>query len=131
MTKEKRSKMMFLASQECVYHAKDSMSRNQYNMAVRRAQEAVELQLKGLSALLGYDYPKDHDQAPLLMRVLEAKGVDTANYAKELERISVDLSRKRGPALQQEEGYDKDTAETALEDMNFVLNTAETIKQQI
>lgn len=127
-----KSQMLQNAAEECVYHALDSFERESWNMAIRRAQEAVELGLKSILADLGIDYPKDHDQAPLLIRVMTARKIEIAkNVASEIERISADLSRKRGPALQQEEGFDKETAINAIQDMNYVMDQIKTLKVKI
>jgi HEPN domain-containing protein len=110
------------ASIECIQHAEGSFEREIWNMSIRRSQEAVELELTAVLALLGIHYPKSHDQAPLLMRVLKMKGFDIGFDAEKIEEISIDLSRKRGPALHQEEGYNKDVAIDAIKDAKFVLN---------
>lgn len=125
-----RSKLLFKASGECVEHANSSLSRKSWNMAIRRAQEAVEIELTGMLALIGVHYPKDHDQAPLLIRILKANGVEI-NGSDKIEEISADLSRKRGPALHQEEGYDEITANKAIADMNFVFDRCKDIREKL
>ena len=126
----RKSKMMHEAAEECRKHCKESFERGVWNMAVRRAQEAVELELKSILALLGMDYPKDHDQAPLLMRVLNARGIEIDGYreARQIESISADLSRKRGPALQQEEGYTKEVAENAISGVNYIFDVTKELR---
>lgn len=131
MNNIKRSDMLFQAANECMEHAKSSSDRKVWNMAIRRAQEAVELDLRGMLARIAVDYPKDHDQAPILLRILNKQGYDTNVYAKEIERISADLSRKRGPALHQEEGYDRETAEEAIKDAQFVIDTMNKIREEL
>lgn len=129
----KKAKMLHEAAKECLIHASGSYDRYQWNMVVRRSQEAVELELKSLLALLGMDYPKDHDQAPILLRVLKKHQLEVGSISEEkrIEAISADLSRKRGPALQQEEGYDKVTAQKAVVDANYVLKISEKIKREL
>lgn len=125
-----RSELLFKAAKECVDHANISLSHGSWNMAIRRAQEAVEIELTGMLALIGVHYPKDHDQAPLLIRILKANGFEMNDSGK-IEEISADLSRKRGPALHQEEGYDEMTANKAIADMNFVFGQCKTTKSRI
>lgn len=129
---KKRAEMLFMAAQECATQAEGSLGRSVWNMAIRRAQEAVELELTGVMALIDTHYPKDHDQAPMLLRMLAARDIEIdANTAKEIERISADLSRKRGPALQQEEGYDEEEAKRSIANMRYVLVNAEKIKNKL
>lgn len=44
-----------------------------FNMAVRRAQEAVELVLKGALTVLGIEYPKIHDVGKVFADVVRRK----------------------------------------------------------
>jgi len=126
-----RSELLFKAADECLSHAEGSFGRKAWNMAIRRAQEAVELELTAILALIGIHYPKDHDQAPLAMRVLKANGYDLNEDAQKVELISLDLSRKRGPALHQEDGYDEQTAIKALDGAKFVKDKIEKIRLAI
>ncbi len=123
MGDKKRAKLLFDAAVECKIHAEISFDRKAWNMAIRRAQESVELELTGMMALLGTHYPKEHDQAPMLLRRMGVKGIKISEDIRtKIEQISADLARKRGPALHQEQGYDKETAQDAIEKMNFVLD---------
>ena len=106
--------MLVDAAEESLAQAEFSLGRCVWNLAIRRCQECVELGLSGLLALVGVHYPKDHDQAPLLIQVLCEEGMPVEKVsAQELQRISADLSRKRGPALHQEEGYDESAGNPA------------------
>lgn len=126
-----REKMLFNAAIESIAQAKFSDRRGVFNLAIRRSQEAVELGLSGLLAILGVHYPKNHDQAPLLIRMLKARGIDLGDKGERVEMISVDLSRKRGPALHQEEGFDERTSNKAIEGAEFVLDVIKEIKKQL
>ncbi len=131
MNNIKRSELLFTAATECLNHAQSSFDRGAWNMSVRRSQEAVELDLTAILALMGVHYPKDHDQAPLAKRILAANGFDLGESADKIERISIDLSRKRGPALHQEEGYEKPDAEKALEDVKFVISKIQEVREKL
>jgi len=53
---------------------KDAISayeRTSYNISIRRAQEAVELALKGILKVWGYEYPKKHDVGNLFVASIE------------------------------------------------------------
>lgn len=131
MNNIQRSSLLFDSSDECIKHAESSYERQRWNMAIRRSQEAVELQLTAILALIGFHYPKDHDQAPLAMRILKTNGFDLGSDSEKIELISIDLSRKRGPALHQEEGYDKNTAKKAMDDAKFVIEKIQKVKKKI
>lgn len=124
--------MLFAAADESIAQAKFSFSRGVWNLTIRRAQEAVELSLAGILALMGVHYPKDHDQAPLALRVLEAHGLGIGKErAEKIKKISIDLSRKRGPALHQEEGYNQKTAYQAIKDAQLVLSLMKETRQKL
>ena len=121
MNNMQRSKMLFDAANESWAEAKFSYSRKVYNLVVRRCQEAVELGLSAELAYWGLHFPKNHDQAPMLMNILKSQDINIGDDGKNIEMISLDLSRKRGPALQQEEGYGAGVAKKAIKDAEFVL----------
>jgi HEPN domain-containing protein len=93
-----------------------------HNMAVRRAQEVVELFLKGVLKILGVDYPKIHDVGD----VFEKKVREKYPYLDErlLERIttiSMWLGEARGPSFYFEKDYTEEDARKALEDADFMV----------
>ena len=49
------------------YHEEllQALNRQSWNVAIRRAQEVVELSLKSLLKILGVEYPRVHHVAPL------------------------------------------------------------------
>uniref|UniRef100_A0A831Z128 HEPN domain-containing protein n=1 Tax=candidate division WWE3 bacterium TaxID=2053526 RepID=A0A831Z128_UNCKA len=131
MNNVKRADLLFTAAEESLLQGEFSFRRKVWNLSIRRAQEAVELSLTGILALFGVHYPKDHDQAPLAIRLLSNNGFDLGNKSQKIQEISIDLSRKRGPALHQEEGYDLETARKGLDDAKFVLTTVQEVRQAL
>jgi len=131
MNNIKRSKMLMEVAYESMAEAKFSFKREIWSLVVRRSQEAVELSIKGILAFLGVDHPKDHDQAPLLFNILNSQEISSKDIEEKVKLISLDLSRKRGPALQQEEGYDKKVAKNTIEDANFVLESMKNILEKV
>lgn len=51
-----------------------ALNEKDFNMVVRRAQEAVELALKGGLKIMGVDYPKVHDDLPFFQKSYKKKG---------------------------------------------------------
>ncbi len=80
--------------------AQGALNDKDYNMVVRRAQEVVELTLKGALKILGIDYPKVHDIAPLFLEQLRQKrGIDDPKVLQRIEEISLWLAQSRTPSF--------------------------------
>jgi HEPN domain-containing protein len=93
-----------------------------YNLAVRRSQEVVELVLKGGLKILGVDYPKVHDVAPVFSEQITRKRSTThETVLRRIEDISLWLSQARAPAFYFERDYGVQDAEQAKRDAAFVL----------
>jgi hypothetical protein len=100
MKNRDRADKLLLAADDIYRILRKDLTGKRWNLAVRRAQEVVELALKGLLAEMGIDYPKIHDVAPVFRRQVEAaKLLEDADLMDLIERISSELSRKRGPAF--------------------------------
>ena len=93
-----------------------------FNVVVRRAQEVVELALKGALKMLGVDYPKVHDVAPVFSEQLRQKrrAVDV-KVLERIEDISFWLSQARAPSFYLERDYGEEDARQAFQDAAFVL----------
>jgi HEPN domain-containing protein len=80
--------------------AQGALIERNFNMVVRRAQEAVELALKGALKILGVDYPKVHDVAPLFSEKLRQKrGISDQEVLERIEEISIWLTQSRTPSF--------------------------------
>lgn len=99
-----------------------ALKERDFNIVVRRAQEAVELALKGALKILGIDYPKVHDVAPLFSeKFQEKRGLVDPQVFQRIEEISFWLSQSRTPSFYFEREYEEEDAEKAFNDANFVL----------
>jgi len=115
---------------ECYDEMLRAYERKSWNMVVRRAQEVVELSLKGLLKIMGVEYPKSHDVGKIFERVCMEKGFRIEQTVlDELNRISSDLASKRGPAFYMEEIFEKQDAEKAKADAEVVLNFARSLTE--
>ena len=93
-----------------------------YNLVVRRAQEVVELALKGSLRILGVDFPKVHDVGPVFVEQMQRKGSHMPlETLEEIRRISAWLSEARAPAFYLERVYGEGDARRALTEAEFVL----------
>jgi HEPN domain-containing protein len=72
-----------------------------YSLAVRRAQETVELFLKATLRFLAIEYPKEHDVSKVLLSVKELRPLPPwlAANLELMARVSRELSWKRGAAF--------------------------------
>ena len=93
------------------------------NMVVRRAQEVVELTLKGTLKILGIEYPKIHDVGKIFEQTVKRKigGLDEA-VMKRIVRISARLAEDRGPSFYGEKIFKREEAEEAYSEAKFVFD---------
>jgi len=95
-----------------------------YNLVVRRAQEVVELVLKGALRFLGADYPKVHDVGAIFAHKIREKMPEVEEESLErIQTISAWLAEARAPAFYWEQDYEVEEARQAKEDATFVLTT--------
>ena len=99
-----------------------------FNIAVRRAQEVVELALKGALKILGVDYPRVHDVASVFSEQVQQKreAVD-AEVLERIEEISLWLGQARAPSFYFERDYGEEDARRAFQDAGFVLGEVKKI----
>lgn len=101
---------------------KGAFESNDYNLTVRRAQEVVELTLKGILKILGIDYPKVHDVGILFVEEIKKK---IPNLSEELldkiVEISAWLGETRAPSFYFEKEYTAVDAKNAFEGAQFVF----------
>ncbi|MBI5883859.1 MAG: HEPN domain-containing protein [Elusimicrobia bacterium] len=108
--------------------ASAAMQKGDFNLCIRRAQEAVELALKAALRFLGFDYPKHHDVGDLFRKACRERKIVVSDDALERVRtISSELSNMRAPAFYLEEVYARDDAVKSLEGADFVLETVKSV----
>ena len=100
---------------------KSALDEKNHNLAVRRAQEVVELSLKGCLRILGIDYPKVHDAGLVFIREAGRNLSFDESTLTEIERISRWLSEARAPSFYGEKDFTLEDAKKAFEDAAFVL----------
>ena len=106
--------------------------RGSWNIVIRRAQEVVELSLKGLLKMMGVEYPKSHDVSGVLGRACVEMGLKIeSKELSELRSISSDLAEARAPAFYMERIYDKQSADRAKAGAEKVLNFAKSFAKTL
>lgn len=80
-----------------------ALERARWNLAARRAQEVVELAVKGLLSEMGVEYPRTHDAVPTLVETIRHRQLEAdAAFLHWLSGFSSRLAGIRGPAFYQE-----------------------------
>lgn len=103
-----------------------------WNMVIRRAQEVVELSLKGLLKMMCIDYPKEHDVGKVLGVAVEKRELKIPKRKlRKIEEISAYLAQMRSPAFYFEKEYTQKQAEKAKREALEVLEFAGFISQKL
>lgn len=99
-----------------------SLRSSDWNLAVRRSQETVEMALKGALKILGIDYPKVHDVGAVFAEQARKKieRLDERTVER-IREISSKLAKERAPSFYFEKEYSEKDARMASEDASFVL----------
>ncbi|MCX6580797.1 MAG: HEPN domain-containing protein [Candidatus Aminicenantes bacterium] len=106
--------------------------KGKWNIVIRRAQEVVELSLKGILKKMGIDYPKIHNVAPLFVSLLKEKGIEVEKEASDrILFISMLLAKDRAPAFYGERIFLKEDAERAQKGAIEILEKINEIKNRL
>ncbi|MBM4049056.1 MAG: HEPN domain-containing protein [Planctomycetes bacterium] len=131
-TREDGEKLIAEARRILERDVQGALKESDHNFVVRRAQEVVELVLKGALKLLGTDYPKAHDVAPVLVREVRAKSLPCAERDLErIEQVSFWLAQARGPSFYFEKEYGQAEAQQAAADAAWVVQQISLLADRI
>lgn len=108
-----------------------AMEQKDFNMVVRRAQESVELSLKGALLELGIEYPKVHDVGRVFSDAVRKKHLDLSDATlARISGISAKLSANRAPAFYGDRLYQQGEAEEARREALFVVEEVSKILER-
>ena len=114
MDNGERGRRLMVMAAEYLQDMDAATDRKSWNAVVRRAQEVVELALKGVLSYLGVDFPKVHDPAAVFIATLSARGMAlSVAEAEDVTNVSATLARKRSPASCFEQIEDESTEAAA------------------
>lgn len=103
MTNDERADRLLAEALSIADEMRAAVTRHLSNLALRRAQEVVELTIKGLLNEMGVEYPRIHDPAPLFVESLQSRRIDVdSTFLEHLASMSAHLARVRRPAFYQE-----------------------------
>lgn len=118
------AKSMVQEAGDCLDETQRAYSKQSYNLAVRRAQEAVELSMKGVLRMIGIEYPRKHDIGDVFIEQMTRFSQDEENL-KKIAAISSRLTKEREASFYMERIYSESAAKEALEGARFVYEYAE------
>ena len=117
MSNHERGRKIMAAAVECLDDMGAAIARGSWNIAVRRAQEVVELAMKAVLGYLCVDYPKVHDTADVFIAALARRQMGlNDDEAANVRAVSSRLAEKRAPAFYFEYDEEADVARAAAED---------------
>jgi HEPN domain-containing protein len=106
----------------------EAWKENDDNLVVRRAQEVVELTLKGALKFLGVEYPKVHDVGKIFEQTMKKKVRKFDEVViRKIIRISARLAEDRGPSFYGEKIYKREEAGEAYAGAKFVYDAVRQI----
>lgn len=122
MTSRERAERLVSEAQGIAEDMRRALERGRWNLAARRAQEVVELVVKGVLNEMGVEYPRTHDAAPVLAETIRQRPleVDPA-FLDWLSELSGRLAEIRGPAFYHEIEVEDAEARAAVEAADRVL----------
>ena len=123
---------LMLEARMILEEAKRAFDSQAWNLVVRRAQEVVELSLKGLLKLMGVESPKTHDVGDTFAKICTEKRIEIeGEKLAEIQQISQQLARDRAPAFYMEKEYTREQASQALRSAETVLTEAQELTQRL
>ena len=103
MTNGERADRLIREASQIAGEMRRALADEAWNLATRRAQEALELAIKALLSEITVDYPKIHDPAPVFVHAVRARGIEVdVAVLDSLATLSQELASIRGPAFYQE-----------------------------
>ena len=122
MTNRERADQLFAEAAEIIEDMRRALQRARWNLATRRAQEVIELIVKGLLNEMGVEYPRIHDATPLLAETVRQRHLEAdQTFLDWLIVMAARLAQLRGPAFYHEIEIDEAEARAATDAADRVL----------
>lgn len=116
MTNAERSKYYFSSAEKEYDAMQKEWESGDWNRVIRKAQEVIEMSLKGVLKYMNIEFPKEHDIGEYFEKILIKRKID---YDKEIMSkivlASKELTAKRAPAYYGDEFYSEEEAKAARE----------------
>lgn len=132
MTNGERADRLLREARQIAGEMKRALDAEAWNLATRRAQEALELTIKALLNEMGVDYPKTHDPAPVFAQAVRTRGIEVdADVLASLTILSRELANIRSPAFYQETVLTDAQARDWVQRVDGVLRFAEDLLRRL
>jgi len=119
-------------ARNCLEESKRYFAESDWNFAIRRAQECVELALKSLLKAGGWEIPKLHDVGSIVVERLRSVNIQVeAELAEKVIGVSERLAQQRAPAFYWEVAFSREEAESAVEGAEFILAWAQEMLRRL
>jgi HEPN domain-containing protein len=116
VTNHERAQQLFSEALGIAEEMRRALERGRWNLAARRAQEVIELVLKGLLSEMGVEYPRTHDAAPVLVEAIRQRHLEAdPAFLDWMGGLSGRLAEIRGPAFYHEIEVGEDEARSAVD----------------
>lgn len=116
MTNEDRKNFLLRRAEDEYTQIASYMEKDEWNMVVRKSQEATELYIKAILKLMSVEFPKEHDLGRYFLEILVQKGIDIdPEDGEKIRTLSAELAEKRAPAYYGEVFYKEQEATRASE----------------
>ena len=117
-------------SGRCLRETRAAYDEADYALCVRRAQETIELAIKGLLRLVGIEFPREHDVSAVLLSSADRFPEPWREALPELARRMREITPKRGPAMYgleaqgipASEAFDEEDGRAALDDAELIYS---------
>lgn len=127
MTSEAMAADLLARSGRCLRETRTALDEGDYALCVRRAQETIELAVKGLLRLVGVEFPREHDVTDVLVNSAGRFPEAWRALLPELAREMREITPKRGPAMfgleaqgiPAPQAFDEEDGRGALADAEF------------
>lgn len=132
MTNHERAQQLFAEALGIAEDMRRAFERGRWNLAARRAQEVVELVVKGLLNEIGVEYPRTHDPAPVLVEMIRRRRLEAdPAFLDWLSGLSSRLAEIRGPAFYHEIEVGEAEARSAVDAADRVLGFGRDFLRQL
>ena len=122
MTNSESAQDLLNGAERIFREVRTEFNAGSYNLAIRRAQETVELALKAALKLFGVDFPKEYNVGALFVKFVKEKQIETSDETlNHILSASSSLAKDRLPAFYWERRYTKVEARVARDEAAFVL----------
>ena len=130
MTSEAMARDLLARAGGCLREARTAYGEGDHALCVRRAQEAIELAIKGLLRLVGIEFPREHDVSEVLVSAAGRFPELWREVLPDLARRMREITPKRGPAMYgleaqgipASQAFDEEDGRGAVTDAEFVYS---------